>query len=338
MTKQRMFAPAAKLLLTLLMGGTMAMAGEGTKLENLTQPPLNTTLMGVLKGVADYHDLDLNEAMIYGLSGHAFLINIHTQLCPSGPYCWKRENAKPLIQNLGIRMTDLGFFGTGAKAEDRADVEGKLRTALDEGIPCSLVNMENQLIDGYDETGFFSAQPWAPNHKFPPARLSFGSWREFGEEFHVNFYTLEKVEAIDRHKAILASLDYAVDMWENPGKHSSEAYGAGPKAYDNWIAALPESGSSHGNWWNATVWSECRRMAADYFSGIAEENEGAVDLCAQLRSDYLKIAENLGKASNKKMASHEKIKLLKKTRRLEADAIENVQRLATALRAQEMRP
>ncbi|MBT3297207.1 MAG: hypothetical protein HOJ57_22695 [Lentisphaerae bacterium] len=333
MTKQRMFAPAVRLLVTLLMGGTMTMAEEGTKLENLRQPPLNTTMMGVLKGVADYHGLSLNEPTIYGLSGHAFLINIHTQLCPSGPYCWKRENAKPLIQNMGIRMTDLGFFGTGARAEDRVDVERKLRKALEEGIPCSLINLENQLIDGYDETGFFSAQPWAPKHSFPPARLSFGSWQEFGEQFHVNFYTLEKVEPVDRHKAILASLDYAVDMWQNPEKHSSEAYGVGPKAYENWIGAVPESGSSHGNWWNATVWSECRRMAADYFSGIAEENGRVADLCAQLRSEYLKIAENLGKAGNKKMDSEEKIGLLKETKRLEVKAIGKVEKLAEALRA-----
>ena len=90
------------------------MKGEGTKLKNLVQPPLNTTMMGVLKGVSDYHGLNLSEPMIYGLSGHAFLINIHVELCPSGPYCWKWENAKTLIQNMGMRMTDLGFFGTGA--------------------------------------------------------------------------------------------------------------------------------------------------------------------------------------------------------------------------------
>ena len=125
----------------------MVMAGEGAKLENLKQPPLNTTMMGVLKGVSDYHGLNLSTPMIYGLSGHAFLINIHVELCPSGPYCWKREEAEPLIKNMGLKMTDLGFFGTNATKEARADVERKLREALDKGIPCSLLNRENQIID-----------------------------------------------------------------------------------------------------------------------------------------------------------------------------------------------
>ncbi|MBN2452230.1 MAG: hypothetical protein JXR77_17725 [Lentisphaeria bacterium] len=313
------------------------MAGEGTRLANVRQPPLNTTMMGVLKAAADSYGLDLTEPMIYGLSGHAFLINIHTQLCPSGPYCWKRENAKPLIENMGLRMTDLGFFGTGAKAEARAEVERKLRAALDRGIPCSLLNLENQIIDGYDGTGFFSAQPWAPQSRFPPDRLTFGSWKEFGEQFHVNFYAMEKVAPADRHRAVLASLDYAVDLWKDPEKHSSRVYGVGPKAYDNWIQAVPDSGSSHGNWWNATVWSECRRMAADYFSAIGTADTNVADLCAQLRSEYLAVAGNLSRASSRTMDSDEKIVLLKETKQREANAVEKVEKLDGALRAREKR-
>ena len=335
MRNNRALVATIGLLVTLLTGGTMVMAEGGTRLENLKQPPLNTTMMGVLKAAADYHGLGLETPMIYGLSGHAFLINIHTQLCPSGPYCWKRENAKPLVESMGLRMTDLGFFGTGTKDEERADVERKVREALGKGIPCSLINLENQVIDGYDDSGFFSAQPWAPKSKFPPDRLTFGSWKEFGEQFHVNFYTIEKVPPTDRQRAVLASLDYAVDMWKNPHKHSSEAYATGPNAYDNWIKAAPEFGASHGNWWNATVWSECRRRAADYFTAIGDENMAVAELCTQLKGVYLKIAENLNKAGNKKMAADERIELLKETKDLEAEAIMKVQKLAEAIRVPE---
>jgi hypothetical protein len=311
----------------------MAMADDGTRLEELKQPPFNTTMMGVLKGAADYHGLGLDESSVYGLSGHAFLINIHTQLCPSGPYCWQRGKVEPLIRNMGLRMTDLGFFGAEAEAEARGKVEQALRAALDKGVPCSLINMENQLIDGYDATGFFTVQPWAPKVKFPPDRLSFGSWKEFDKGIHVNFYTLEKVAPTARREAILASLDYAVDVWKNPGTHTIKDYGAGPDAYDRWIKAVPEYGGSHGNWWNATVWSECRRMAADFVTAIGAEHTDAADLCAELSSAYQQIAANLGKTSNKKMDADEKIALLKETKQLEASAIEKVEKLAEALRA-----
>ena len=305
---------------------------KGLRLVNLKQPPLETTMMGVLKGVSDYHALGLSEPMVFGLSGHAFLINIHVEMCPSGPYVWKRETMDPLIENMGMRMTDLGFFSPMADREARMCVEKQLREALDAGIPCSLINLENQVIDGYDETGLFTAQPWAPHNPFPPARLSFGAWNEFGAEFHVNFYTIEKVKPIDREAAILASLDYAVDMHRNPAKYSTDAYGVGPIAYDNWINAVPTSGSSHGNWWNATVWSECRLMAARYFAEIGKDNKGVSGLCLKLKNRYLNISGNLDKASSKEMASEEKIELLRETKRWEAAAIEDVEKLSVAIR------
>jgi hypothetical protein len=115
------------------------MGRVGTRLTQLIQPPSNTSMMGVLKGAADYHGLGLSEPMIYGMSGHAFLLNIHPQLCPSGPYCWKRENADPLIRNMGLEMTNLGYFGAEADDETRAGVERKLRAALDQGIPLFIV-------------------------------------------------------------------------------------------------------------------------------------------------------------------------------------------------------
>lgn len=306
---------------------------KGTRLENLDQPPLNTTMMGVLKGVSDYHGLDLNNPMIFGLSGHAFLINIHTELCPSGPYVWKGETMLPLIENMGMKMTDLGFFDQSADGEARERVERQMREALDAGIPCSLLNMENQIIDGYDNTGFFTAQPWAPHNPFPPARLSFSTWKELGEELHITFYTIEKVRPIERHTAILASLDYAVDMHRNPTKYNIAGYGVGLQAYDNWVNAVPASGSTHGNWWNATVWSECRFMAAKYFAEIAGEYKSVAGLCLQLKNRYLNIGEGLAKISNKEMPAEEKTALLKLTKQWEAEAIEDVAKLAAALRA-----
>ena len=181
------------------------MRRDGSKLKNLVQPPLNTTMMGVLKGVSDYYGLGLSAPMVYGLSGHAFLINIHVELCPSGPYCWKSENAKPLIRNMGMNMANLGLFSIEAEGKTRANAESKLRQTLDSGSPCSLLNMEHQLITGYDDAGFFLAQPWGSEVKFTPGRLSFGTWKELGDEVHVDFYAIEKAEPNDRRTAVLAS-------------------------------------------------------------------------------------------------------------------------------------
>jgi len=314
-------------------GCAIVTKGKTMKIETLKQPPYNTTFMGVLKGVVDYYNIDADGPMVFGISGHAFLINIHEQLCPSGPYCWERAKAYHLIENLGVRLTDLGFYSPQNSAEDRATVEKKLCDALSKNIPCSLINMENQMITGYDDDGIFTTQPWAPKVDFPQAKLSFGSWKEFGDEFHVNFFTFEKVSPRDQLTAILDSLDYAVDLHKNPSSHNFKGYGVGPDAYVNWIKAVPEHGSSHGNWWNATVWSECRTMASKYFAEIGKLYSNVSQAASQLEKIYAEIGTALSTASNKEMDAGEKVKLLEETREKEAAAIELVAALAVSLRA-----
>ena len=49
-------------------------------LANLGIPPFNTTLMGVVKGTLDHYGLQVSDAMAFGLSGHAFIVNIHKEL------------------------------------------------------------------------------------------------------------------------------------------------------------------------------------------------------------------------------------------------------------------
>jgi hypothetical protein len=69
-------------------------------LTNLAMPRYNTTMMGVLKGVLDYFALPTTDAYVFGVSGHAFLINIHNRLCPSGPYCWNSSGMMEQIHLL----------------------------------------------------------------------------------------------------------------------------------------------------------------------------------------------------------------------------------------------
>src|SRR5689334_9644170 len=100
---------------------------EEMVVPNLRQPPLNTTLIGVLRGVSDYFGLGHTDAMLFGATGHAFLINIHGELCPSGPYCWSREPFIRLAANIGITMQELGYFGKDSSAADRAEIESQIR-------------------------------------------------------------------------------------------------------------------------------------------------------------------------------------------------------------------
>jgi hypothetical protein len=297
-------------------------------LENLKQPPLNTSLMGVIRGVMNYYDIKINDAMAYGGSGHAFIINIHDVVCPSGPYCWKYYGFFTLLQNLGLRMTDLGFFSKKNVREDRYKVEEAVRQHLNAREPCAIQNMDNQIIYGYDEERLLLTQPWGASCELTPATLTLQTWDEFGDELHANFFSFQKVPPADDTKIITRSLQYALDLFKNPKKYTFDKYTIGAGAYDIWITALEQGKAhAHGNWWNATVWSECRNMAAEYFAEIAGKHDGIAEKAQGLSVQYKEIAELLKQVSDKEKGAKDKLPLLKKVKEKEVDAISKIEQL-----------
>ena len=83
----------------------------------LTQPSHNTTLMGVIHAVARHLDLKVSDPWLYGVSGHAFVINIHEAICPSGPYCWHLDPFVEMLRNAGIEQVGHGYFGEQSTPE-----------------------------------------------------------------------------------------------------------------------------------------------------------------------------------------------------------------------------
>ena len=297
------------------------------KIDNLGMPPFNTSLIGVLKGVLDFYDIKVSDAMAYGGSGHAFLINVHEVICPSGPYCWKYDGFYRLVQNLGVEITDLGFFHSKSTDEEKAQVEQKIKGSLDNGLPCSVLNMDNQIINGYDDDKFFLVQPWCYECDATPPSLTFKTWSEFGKEIHANFLVFKKIIKKDDITVIKESIKYGIDLFRNPGKYNFEKYTVGHGAYDNWIRGVEQGhGSSHGNWWNGMVWSECRHFAAEYFSEI--ENDIGGDIAGpahELSVIYNDISDMLKLAGDKEMDDKEKIKILQELKGKEESALQKLE-------------
>jgi hypothetical protein len=301
------------------------------RIDDLAQPPLETSLLGVVRGAFDHYGIEASTPRLYGASGHAFVANIHEQLCPSGPYCWKAEGFERLLGNLGVVRKDLGSFHNGSTAEERAAVEADVREHLDRGVVCSVVNMDNQLIAGYDDDGLALVQPWA-DMPVTPKHLTYGTWHEFGEEVHANFFAFERKDLVDARKVVHDSLAFAYDLYSHPYEHTTAPYGIGPDAYRNWIAAVKQGhGKTHGAWWNATVWSECRQMAGAYLEEIAVRFPDAAEPARDLAARYATIAENLKRVSDKEMAADEKIAILEETAGLEREAVARIPLVIAAL-------
>lgn len=298
--------------------------------DELEQPPYDTSMMGVVKGALDHYRIACTPGRAFFLSGHAFVINVHEELCPSGPYCWRCEGLFDLLRNLGLDMEPLGMLMPSADAAAKAELEAKVRAALDDGAVCSLLNLDNQLVLGYDDVGFVMAQPWGEAIDSTPARLSFGTWSECQAGPPVTFFRHRPCErpAAD---PIAAALDFALDVWRQPQRFAEERYGVGAGAYANWIAALDGGhGGEHGNWWNGVVWAECRQRAGDYFQDLAAaEIPVAIDRqqARQLAIAYRDLAKLLYRVSDKTASDADKRGFVEAARELEANCIERIAEL-----------
>lgn len=299
------------------------------ELKNIKVYSYNTTLIGVIKSVSEYFNFDYSDAMIFGGSGHAFLINLHNQLCPSGPYCWKYDGFLKLLENLGILMQDLGFFHPQSTSEQREMIEQNLIEKIKNGLPCSLINLENQLILGYNRNRFQLGQPWGDKPELTPSSLSFKTWKEFGYNYHVTFFAFNKKEPNNELTSITDSIKYAIDLFENPQKYElNKDYGIGLNAFENWEKAINNHDNSHGNFWNSAVWSECRKMASLYFVELSKKLNGSLkEINTKLSKLYLETSSLLKQIGNDKINIEEKINSIRKAKQNEIECIKNLKEL-----------
>jgi hypothetical protein len=298
------------------------------ELKNLKMKPFNTSLMGVVKGVADYYEFNYSDAFVFGATGQAFLINVHRKLCPSGPSCWNMSKFTELLKDMGIVMEDMGFYPPTLIKAARIKVESSVISQLNNRVPCSIVNNDHQIIYGFDESQLLCCQPWGMA-KYPPSRLTFATWQELGDDFHVNFYNYLKVSAKNTKKIIFNSIMYAIELFESSESYSWENYGIGFDAYDNFIEAVKKGyGNSQGNWWNAKVWSECRSKAKDYLTEVSDYYDlETKEFMQDIAYIYGQISNYLEKISSKTLEDELKIKLLHKSKELEIENLENLKEL-----------
>ena len=302
-------------------------------LAYLEQLPLDVTQVAVLHGVGRYFGLNHSPATVCGASGYAFVINIKRDLCPSGPLIWRRHCFNRLVVNLGIRTEDVGFFTSDTPRERRRAVDAELRSALDQGLPCALCNDEFQLITGYDERGFFTIGPY-PDHLH--RRLTFDTWEEWGDDVYAYFYIYRAETPAERIDLVRASLEFAVDLFRHPDAFAYEDYGVGPRAYENWLHAAEDHGGTFGAAWNATVWSECRRGAAEYVTEIGTWFPAVAGVTTALAGTYTAVSNLLAEAGDAGLGAVQRCHLVSEAHDLETAAVEQLEALLAVLPAGNM--
>jgi RNA polymerase sigma-70 factor (ECF subfamily) len=241
---------------------------EAKKLAGLSWQQRWISHLGCIKGCLEHLGIDMSWGWLYGGSGHAFLLSIHKELCPSGPTMWDWGRLWALAKNLGVEVDGpciSRHCEAAAFPKTQEQAWGMVRAAIDEGRPCfgwELALPEFYTIHGYDEVGYYFSGPGAEPEGGPKP------WREAGasEIGLLALLTVRPGRPAPPEQIVGEALRFAVEFagQETPEPDAVE-HRAGLAGYEAWAEAL-ESGVAgrFGLGLNAACWAECRREAVNF--------------------------------------------------------------------------
>jgi len=265
------------------------------ELENLRWTARWVSRLGCVKGCLDYLGLDVSDAWLFGATGHAFIINVHDVVCPSGPTAWNTEMLRKLGKNAGYKTCGMtARRGDNDFEEKRKVIWENTKLALDNGYGWELDVPEYYVVYGYDDVGYYYSGPLCDDGAGPKP------WRDLGctDIGVLEMYSLAKGEAADDRTTVKEALAFALAFAQSPAKWVYAKYKAGLGGFDNWIRALEKNvAHGHGMAYNAAVWHECRHFAVEFLKEAKERLGGPAAPFDEAISNYEVVAENLKKVA-----------------------------------------
>lgn len=309
-------------------------------LKGLRFKPLWTTHLGCIKGCIEYLKIDVSYAWLFGATGHAFILNIREDVCPSGPTAWNTDMLFKLGENLGYVVNGVFSIKTNRDFKEKQRLAFEItKKAIDEGLPCygwELDVPEFYIVYGYDNKGYYFTGPDCDSGK------TYKNWEELGDsEIGVlEMYNVRIGKASDDKKTIKDAFEFVLEHSKSPEKWIFPKYKSGISGYDSWIKAL-ENGNVHrwGMGYNTVLWNECRKYAVEFLKE-AEKRVNLKDkfLFSEAIENYEKVSDSLKKLHKtfsfppkdelKDKAKVEiGIKLLKDAKKYEEKGLENLEKI-----------
>jgi len=256
------------------------MAVISKQLDGLRWTPRWVSHLGCVHGCLAYLGADISIPWLYGGTGHAFIINVHEVVCPSGPTAWNYVKLLfDLPLNLGFRVS--GVYARNdnpaAFAAKQKEAWEHIRASLDKGIPCygwELHAPEFYTIHGYDDVGYYFSGPGCDNGRGPKP------WHEVGMSpiGVLEMYSIESCAPEPDERVVKDAFSFALEHAENLEDWIFPGYRAGPPAYDLWAQALEDGTANRfGQGYNAAVWAECRENAVVFLKEARARLSGKAD-------------------------------------------------------------
>jgi hypothetical protein len=269
------------------------------KLENLRWKCLWTSHIGCIKGCIDHLGSDVSLPWLFGATGHAFILNIHEGLCPSGPTAWKKERFFELGKNVGFDFDEVASPKTAPDFKDKQKQAYEMvKTAIDKGLPCygwELKVPEFYVIHGYDDVGYYYSGPQSDNGEGPKP------WQEIGETQigWLEMFVGKKCAPADVKKQMKDAFGFAIEFSKNPEKYLFPKFKSGLEGFDLWIKALEDDkADGFGMAYNTKVWAECREFAHKFMIEAKDKiGKGYEKLLDDAIAHYKIVADNLQKVN-----------------------------------------
>ncbi len=270
-------------------------AGKGAltmtkQIERLRWRQAWVSHLGCIEGCLDRLGVSITRPWLYGGTGHAFVINMHETVCPSGPTAWSGEMLVTLAPNLGYKVTSLMAEKTQPDFAAKQEEAWKfVRKCVDAGTPCYGWELEwpdYAVIFGYDDAGYYFSGPGCDAGKGPKP------WKQLGVSDIGMLYvaSVERCKPAADVKVVKDALTAAVKFAENPGEWVFPKYRSGPAAFDVWAKALEDGTAGRfGHGYNAAVWAECREVAVAFLEEARKRLPGKADAAFDEAMGHYKV-------------------------------------------------
>ncbi len=270
------------------------------QIDDLRWRPRWVSHLGCVKGCLEYLGSDISWAWLYGGTGHAFVINIHEVVCPSGPTAW---NTKPLCfelpSNLGYKLTDVrGYKNAPEFAAKQEEAWDFVCESLDNDLPCygwELDIPEWYVIYGYDDLGYFYSGAGCCEGKGPKP------WQELGDSEigALEVFSVKPTSPAPPEEVVKDAFGLVLKHAESPEEWIYPKYRSGPAGFDLWAEALEQGTADRfGQGYNGAVWAECRAEAVWFLAEARKRLAGKADaLFIEATSHYATVAAKLRQLS-----------------------------------------
>jgi hypothetical protein len=278
----------------------------------LVPPGTWTSYVGATASVLASRKVKCDNADVAGMSGYAFLVNVHPGLCPSGPTVFDWEM---LVEGTAALGLDAQLVAAPRQAEEDARLAAELfervRAEVDAGRCCVVWGSagapefavaygykgDSYLVRSYRTARRGCTRPVGPT-ELPEDPVPFDKLESPG---CFGVFLFGELTRRDAARDDRSAVTRAVQLLRDRHPCFDPGYSHGIQAFRVWADALEKHSAdvnSFGNAYNAKVYMELQELGGEFCGRLAKRRKSAGKHFEEAAAALTRSAKNLGEVSD----------------------------------------